>query len=179
MKIRYSNFGRNIMALNKYFKFYFKSALREYDLNSTEGMVLLVLYCSDGQTEEGILENIHNGQTQDQLISELHCDKAAMTRTMQALEKKGFVLRRDNPLDSRSFLFVLTDKAKEFKTVLFDTLRKWNDGVLQGLDQQTIAILESSLDCMMKNAMKLAKDMKQYSKGQASVYEQQTNQGFR
>ena len=163
MKMHYKNIGRDIMAIDKYFKFCFKSALSEHDLNSTEGMVLLVLYENDGQTAEGILENRHAvkiGQTQDQLISELHYDKAAMTRTMQSLEKKGLVLRSNNPLDSRSYLFVLTDKAKEFKTVLIDILRIWNDGVLQGLDEQSKAILESSLDCMMKNAMKLAKNIK-------------------
>ncbi len=168
MELHYKTIGQSIMAIDKYFKFYFKTALGEHGLNSTEGMVLLVLYGHDGQTAQGILENGHDvriGLTQDKLIDELHYDKAAMTRTMQALEKKGFVLRGNNPSDSRSYLFVLTAKAKEFKSVMIDILRVWNDSVLLGLDKQSIAHLKISLNCMMENALQLAKNMNQQTKG--------------
>lgn len=164
MHLHYHTIGRDIMAIDKYFKFYFKSALSGHHLNVAEGMVLLALYGRDGQTTEGILDDIHEVEmrkTQDQLIGELHYDKAAMTRTMQALEKKGLVLRSDNPLDSRSYLFSLTEQAKEFKEVLLTILRTWNDGILQELDGPTIALLENSLDSMMQNARRLAKDGKE------------------
>lgn len=164
MKLHYSTIGRSIMAIDKYFKMYFKSALIEHDLNVAEGMVLLALYGHDGQTTEGILRDIHNaevGTTQDQLVDELHYDKAAMTRTMQALEKKELVLRSDHPIDSRSYLFALTDRAKDFKCVLLGILRRWNDDVLQGLDPLAIELLGNSLDSMMEQAVLLVKQVKE------------------
>ena len=55
--------GRNIMVIDKYFRMYFKNHLKQYGLNTAEGLSLLALYEEDGRTQE-------------QLIMLLHYDKA-------------------------------------------------------------------------------------------------------
>jgi DNA-binding MarR family transcriptional regulator len=115
--------GRKMMIINKYFKIYLRNALKEYDLNAMEGMVLLVLYENNNHLDKDTFDKIHNilGKTQEQIISELHYDKSIMARTMQSLEKKGLLLRDDNPHDNRSYIFTLTEKAVAFKPCLSES----------------------------------------------------------
>ncbi|MDP4119923.1 MAG: MarR family transcriptional regulator [Bacillota bacterium] len=148
--------GRDIFVIEKYFRLYFKNALKEYDVNSTEAMVLLAFYEKGGPLKEDVFKDIHENQfakTQDQIISELHYDKAAMTRTMQSLEKKGFVIRKDNPDDSRSFLFFVTDKANQFKPKLINILKEWNDLLMK--DIENIDIVKTATKKMAQNARQM------------------------
>lgn len=156
--------GQHILVIDKYMKLYLKTALKPYEINTAEGMVLLVLYGHDGKTETEILEGIHCGTaglTQEQIIDEIHYDKGVMTRTMQDLECKNYVTRAENDADGRSSLFYLTTKAKEFKPTLIKLLRHWNDTVLQGFDSETIERLDSCLNSMMKSARFLVESNKE------------------
>lgn len=148
--------GRNIMVIDKYFKLYFRRMLKQYDLNSAEGMVLLALFGSDGLTEKQILTSIHSGtgaQTQEQIIRELHYDKGVLTRTMQSLEEKEYVRRSKNMQDSRAYDFHLTEKAKDFRPKLMKILSQWHGHLIDGIDQNTLDLLDETLEAMAKNAI--------------------------
>ncbi len=157
----YKEIGRNILIIDKYFKLYLKTALKQYDLNTAEGMVLLTLYEQTGHTSAQIIQNSHPenfSATQNQLIDELHYDKGVMTRIIQSLEQKGFVRRTDHPLDSRSFLINVTDKALDFKPVLISILKRWNDLFLIGFDEASLDMLDKSLVTMAENAAVATKE---------------------
>ena len=157
----YKEIGRTILIIDKYFKLYLKTALKQYDLNTAEGMVLLTLYEQTGNTSVQILQNSHPENfyaTQNQLIDELHYDKGVMTRIIQNLVQKGFVQRTDHPLDSRSNLLNMTDKALDFKPVLISILKKWNDLFLTGFDEASLDMLNKSLITMAENAAVATKE---------------------
>lgn len=137
--------GRDIFAIDKYFKIYLKNALKQYDMNATEAMVLLVLYQKSANTK-----------TQDQIIAELQYDKAAMTRTMQSLEKKNFVTRQNNPGDNRSYLFSVTEIAEDFKLKLFEILRAWNQLLLDNVEN--LEIVQKAINQMAQNAKQAVKE---------------------
>ena len=161
MNVLYKEIGRNILIIDKYFKLYLKTALKQYDLNTAEGMVLLTLYEQTGHTSAQIIQNSHPenfSATQNQLIDELHYDKGVMTRIIQSLEQKGFVRRTDHPLDSRSFLINVTDKALDFKPVLISILKRWNDLFLIGFDESSLDMLDKSLITMAENAAVATKE---------------------
>ena len=152
--------GRDIFVIDKYFRIYFKNALRQYGLSATEAMVLLALYERGGNLMEDVFQDIHGQKlqkSQEQIISELQYDKAAMTRTMQSLEGKGFVIRRDNPRDSRSFLFSATGKADAFKPILIGFLRDWNQLLLNGI---------GDLEIISEAIKRMADNVKQAVKGE-------------
>lgn len=74
--------------------------------------------------EEGIgsseLDFIHAvrknpGITQQKLSEKLGLDKAAIARQAASLEKKGFLIRKSNPLDRRSRILFATEKADRLK----------------------------------------------------------------
>lgn len=154
---RYADIGRNMNITDKYFRLFLREELKPYDLNTAEGTVLLAMYGKSGSTEKQIFDSIHSrarmGNTQDELICRLHYDKGVMTRTMKALEDKGYVKRGPNPRDSRSYIFSLTEKAIDFKETLIGILREWSDSLLAGLDDETLKIVERALDTMAENAM--------------------------
>jgi DNA-binding MarR family transcriptional regulator len=145
--------GRDIFVIDKYFRIFFKNALRPYGLNATEAMVLLALYERGGSLGEDVFQDIHGHKlqkSQEQIISDLQYDKAAMTRTMQSLEGKGFVVRGENPRDSRSFLFSATEKADAFKPNLIGCLREWNQLLLEEIGD--LDIVSRAIKRMADNA---------------------------
>jgi len=147
--------GHNIMAFNKYFRIYLKNNLKGYNLNTAEGMVLLSLFSEGRRTESEIFDSIHTGEpekTQDQLVHELNYDKSVMTRTMQSLEGKGYVVRAVNPKDSRSFVFCLTEPGSAFKEILMTIMKKWNTAVLKGFTRAEIDFMNDILARLAQNA---------------------------
>ena len=150
--------GRDIFVIDKYFRLFFKNALRPYDLNPTEAMVLLALYEKGGHLREDVFDDIHEhklSKSQEQIIADLQYDKAAMTRTMQSLEGKGYAQRRANPSDSRSFLFWATQKADAFKPTLIGILREWNDLLTEGVGDMDI--IGPAIRQMAENAKQAVK----------------------
>ena len=150
--------GKSVIILEKYFKLFFKSSLKKYNLNATEGVVLLLLYEQAAAPEKNVIREMHRamcGRTQEQMRDEVHYDKAVMTRTMQALEEKGYVLRNPNPQDSRSYLFTLTPQAVAFKPVLVDILKQWNNRLLRGISDEEAAVSAKVMTQMAQSAIEL------------------------
>lgn len=77
-----------------------------------------------------------------------------MTRTMQSLEGKKYVTRKNNTEDSRSYIFELTEKAIHLRPDLLDILSEWNDILLQGIDKELADLIKSQLDKMVDNVIK-------------------------
>lgn len=75
--------------------------LHPLGLSSAEGNIVLHLF-TQGQ-EMG----------QDQLVAQLDVSKAAVSRTLNSLAKKGFITRQRDPEDNRAHRIRLTDKALE------------------------------------------------------------------
>lgn len=139
---KFEHIGRNMMISDKYFKLYLRDALAPYGLNATEGVVLLMMFHSA----------VAQKNTQEDLIRRIHYDKGVMTRTMQELEQKGFVSREPNPTDSRSYLFSLTKAGEALKEPLFDTVRRWNERLLAGIDERDLETVKNVLGKMAQNA---------------------------
>jgi DNA-binding MarR family transcriptional regulator len=145
-------------VIDKYFRIYFKNRLKKYGLNATEAMVLLALYEKGGSLQEDVFDDIHGHKltkSQEQIITDLQYDKAAMTRIMQSLEGKDYVTRMVNPVDSRSYLFTATEKADAFKPELIDILRDWNNLLLEGIGN--LDMVGASINQMAENARQIFK----------------------
>ncbi|HHY39723.1 MAG TPA: MarR family transcriptional regulator [Syntrophaceticus sp.] len=79
---------------------YLLKALREKQLGSAEANVLMFLYTYG----EGI--------KQDDIVTGIAVSKPAISRTIMSLENKGYIVRKPNSLDKRSYLVYLTEKAR-------------------------------------------------------------------
>ncbi len=76
-------------------------SLRPLNLSSSEGNILLHLLTQGDE------------MGQEQLVEELDVSKPAISRALNSLEAKGFVIRRQDPSDRRAYRVRLTGRARE------------------------------------------------------------------
>lgn len=89
----------------------------------------------------------HGEQRQIDLVRVLDSDAATMTRTVQRLERAGFVRRRPDPTDARATLIETTPASQHLRTKLekiWQELEWLTVGSLDPAQQQaTLAALET------------------------------------
>ena len=100
--------------LSNNFQAYLNSKLKPYDLKFAEFICLLNLYENDGSH-------------QDFIIKRKYTDKSAITRTLQSLEKKGFVRREKSQEDKRVNCVYLTERALGYKKELDKIIDEWQE----------------------------------------------------
>ncbi len=132
--------GYNLINVDKHIRLFLKKELKKHCLSATEGLVLLLLLRQEHQIETGKRRETV-GLTQERIMQDLHYDKGVMTRVMQSLERQGYVARRANPEDGRSYLFSLNDKAFFIKEELIAILQCWQKEVFGGFSEEDIATL--------------------------------------
>ena len=88
----------------------------------------------------------HGAQRQADLIKVVDSDAATMTRTIQRLERAGFVRRRPDPTDARAWLIEPTPASKSLRTEIDDIWRQLEQLTTDALEpaqrQSTLAALE-------------------------------------
>ncbi len=82
----------------------------------------------------------HGEMSQQQLADLMHKDKNSVTKLVDAIERKGFVVRRQNKQDRRSNTLVLTEKANQLKP---------------GAKQKGISILDQMLEDINENELRM------------------------
>ena len=82
----------------------------------------------------------HGEMSQQQLAGMMHKDKNSVTKLVDAIERKGFVVRRQNKNDRRSNTLVLTEKANQLKP---------------GAKQKGISILDQMLEGINENELRM------------------------
>ncbi len=99
----------------------------------------------------------HDGVTQDDLVKAFSVDKAAVARTVQAMEEKGFIIRKSDSNDKRAKRVCLTDKALSCRQKLIQLQNKWHSITSAGISAEDSAIFEKVLDKITENARSLSK----------------------
>jgi len=73
-------------------------------------------------------------------------DKNSITKLVDALEKKGLVIRQRDKLDRRSNTIILTSKAEQMK----DDAKKFGvsmlDGLIEGIDEKELRSFLATLE---------------------------------
>ena len=90
--------------------------------------------------------------SQQELADQLLKDKNSVTKLVDALERKGFVARRQNPYDRRSNTIILTDAATSLK----------DDAKIKGvtiIDKMIAGIKEEELNLFLGTLQKLCANM--------------------
>lgn len=93
----------------------------------------------------------HNGATQEVLTSLVGVDKAATTRAISSLEKKGYLTRRQDEKDRRQNHIYATARATNIKTAVQEELMRLNDEIMNGISEEEQIILYQALLKMEKN----------------------------
>jgi len=93
----------------------------------------------------------NDGKTQSELALTTFKDHANITRMIDLLEKKGLVLRKDDPQDRRSKLIYLTEKGKAMQEKLVPLAQEVLHRALQGITQEEVAFMNQLSDRIIQN----------------------------
>jgi DNA-binding MarR family transcriptional regulator len=115
-------------------KQYLAAKLRKNDVPLTpEQFMLIDLLWNQGE------------MTQQQLADQMQKDKNSVTKLVDAIEKKGFVVRKQNPHDRRANTLVLTEKANELKPGAKQKGISILDQILEGISEDELRSFLSTL----------------------------------
>jgi DNA-binding MarR family transcriptional regulator len=95
---------------------------------------------------------IGDGKTQAELTEYLFIDKAATSRTLDVLERQGFIKRRPNPDDKRKKLVFLTDAGREIETTVSDIYDRVFHDLTEGLPKKDVLSTLKVLQSISENA---------------------------
>ena len=96
-----------------------------------------------------------DGLTQDEMATKISVDKAATTRTIQGMEKKGLIVRDSNEKDHRSKCVYLTDKAKQMEEHIREIQKKWSDYIMQDMTVSEAELFAKQLKQMSVRAREI------------------------
>lgn len=105
--------GKWITKLYKHHDQFVDNLLADYNLNHSEGNLLVYLY-KDG-----------DGISQNKLKENLAVDKATVSRAIYSLIDKNYLKKRNSPEDGRVNLIYLTQKAESVKEEINDIYQQW------------------------------------------------------
>ena len=115
--------GTYISVLMRQLNLFFSHELSEVEVTASELMYLAQLYAQDGLI-------------QDEMSNKISVDRAATTRTLQAMEKKGLVRREQDENNHRAKRVYLTEKARELEPRIRELQTRWVDFITQDLTQE-------------------------------------------
>ena len=134
--------GTYISVLMRQLNLFFGHELSEVEITASELMYLSQLYAKDGLTQE-------------EMCAAISVDKAATTRTIQAMEKKGLVTRAAHEEDRRSKRVFLSDRAKEVEPRIRELQRRWVDFITQDMTEEESNLFARQLQQMAARAREI------------------------
>ena len=99
------------------------------------------------------------GIAQDKLAKTIYVHKSNAARQLAALEEKGFVTRAPDPDDKRILRVYPTEKAFDAVPIIKEVLSDYNSLLLEGLPEEEIALLESTMQLLADKSRKIAEQL--------------------
>ena len=89
--------------------------------------------------------------TQQHLADQMHKDKNSVTKLVDAIEKKGFVVREQSLKDRRANTLVLTEKALQLKDSAKRNGISILDNILEGISEEELRSFLTTLHKLNNN----------------------------
>lgn len=130
--------GRWISILYRKSQIYIGQYLKPYGIMPGEYPILLQLYQLDGITQE-------------EIVNYQSLDKSGVTRTVQSLERKGFIRREKDEKDQRCKRIFLTEEGWKVQPVIDKVLKEWNQMMTQNFNSEDKEEIIHYLKQMVEN----------------------------
>lgn len=107
--------------------------LQQEELTLSQARVLLLLFAE-------------NGQNQSSLMKQLQIESSSMTKIIDLLERKNFIVRKDNHRDARRKNIFLTKQGQHKESAIHQLLQQFEADLLSPLSaaeaQQLVQLLQ-------------------------------------
>ena len=101
----------------------------------------------------------HGSMSQQQLADLMKKDKNSVTQLIDAIERKGFVVRQQNAQDRRSNTIVLTEKAMGLRDEAKQKGISILDEMLDGISEEEISQMIDTMQRLENNISNYIKDL--------------------
>ncbi len=128
--------GRLVSILFRKNQIYLNNELKKYNITASELAIILNLFDKDGITQED-------------LVTIMMIDKAAIARTIPALEKKGYIHREKDKNDRRANRIYLNQLACDLEDEFTDILKGWSEFLTKGMNREKVDIMVDILEEMV------------------------------
>ena len=92
-----------------------------------------------------------DGLTQAQIHKRVGIEQPTAVRTLDRMERDGFIARSQSPLDRRAMLIKLTDKGKQCKEIIENCAGQLNKIGLKGFKAKEITELNKLIERIIFN----------------------------
>ena len=99
-----------------------------------------------------LFENMDKPLYQKDIEEEFNIRRSSATRTLQAMEKKGIIVRRSEPHDGRLKKLVLTSRAVEIGRGVGDMIDEAEKRLLRGISDKELSVFLDMCDRICRNA---------------------------
>lgn len=106
-------------------------------------------------TSSDVLLYEQDGRTQDEMAEAYTVDRAATTRSLQGLEKKGLVRREVDTFDRRIRRVYLTEKAMQYRTAIRRMADDLADALFEGMSEEEVKAFMEQVEAMGQRARRL------------------------
>lgn len=111
---------------------YIKAKLAPFNVAPEQNLILMLLWERDGMS-------------QNEIAKELVKDKTNIARMISSLEKKGFISRQINKIDSRAFKVYLTEDGKKLGELVYPIVEEFNHIVRTGITSEELQTVKEVL----------------------------------
>ncbi|WP_245893898.1 MarR family winged helix-turn-helix transcriptional regulator [Salsuginibacillus halophilus] len=115
-----------------------KKKLEPHNLAPEQNLVMMVLWESDGWT-------------QNEIAARLNKDKTNVARMAANLADKGFLTRVPRTEDRRSLQLFLTEKGRELGEEVVPLAERFHNQVVSGITEEEQAVVRQVLQRMQRN----------------------------
>jgi MarR family transcriptional regulator, transcriptional regulator for hemolysin len=137
----------NLSIIVRQMRVYSERKLLDLNLGFPEQVVLMFL-------------STHDNSNQDHIAKYFEIDKGAITKTIQKLEEKKFIVRQENVDNRREKLISLSQSGKQIVKVMSSILSEWDACVYDGISKQDRQKLEEIIEIVATNSINLIKENK-------------------
>lgn len=121
---------KSVIVLFRQLNLFLNRELEAEKLTSADVLYLALLYEQDGRT-------------QDEMAETYAVDRAATTRSMQGLERKGLVRREMDDKDRRVRRVYLTEKAMQYRGAIRRMSEELASVLFEGMDEAAVAAFKT------------------------------------
>jgi DNA-binding MarR family transcriptional regulator len=132
--------GRWVSLIHRQGQIYLGNELREFDIGSAQLPFLMVLYNQDGLSQK-------------EMSKILHVDKATTGRDIKKLVESGYVIRKRDPMDRRTYKIFLTSKGRKIKPRIKKVLTKWTSVLSSDFTDKEYELILELMKRMYQNAL--------------------------
>lgn len=132
--------GKYISILHRQEQKYMTTLMKQYDLSAPSYSFLSYL-------------NHNEGITQRELCSVIVVNDALASRTMNDLEKQGYIIRKRCEDNARSYELYLTDKARELIPEIIERYESWWSKAMEAIASEEQVVLTKQLQTMAEKVI--------------------------